>query len=66
VTIANYILGRASGTIDLAAADANGDGDIDVTDIVTVANIILHGNGQNNAKMRGGDEDDEEDMLDPQ
>lgn len=66
VTIANYILGRASGTIDLAAADANGDGDIDVTDIVTVANIILHGNGQNNAKMRGGDEDDEEYMLDPQ
>ena len=66
VTIANYILGRASGTIDLAAADANGDGDIDVTDIVTVANIILHGNGQNNAKMRGSDEDDEEDRLDPQ
>ena len=62
VTIANYILGRASGTMDLAGADANEDGEIDVTDIVTVANIILHGgNNQNNAKMRADAQ-----LLDPQ
>ena len=60
------ILGRPSSSFDAAAADVNGDGSIDVTDIVVIANMILRGNGQNNAKMRGGDEDDEEDMLDPQ
>ena len=66
VSIANAILGRASSSFDATAADVNGDGSIDVTDIVVIANMILRGNGQNNAKMRGGDEDDEEDMLDPQ
>ena len=66
VSIANAILGRPSSSFDAAAADVNGDGSIDVTDIVVIANMILRGNGQNNAKMRGGDEDDEEDMLDPQ
>ena len=66
VSIANAILGRASSSFDAAAADVNGDGSIDVTDIVVIANMILRGNGQDNAKMRGGDEDDEEDMLDPQ
>lgn len=69
VSIANAILGRPSSSFDATAADVNGDGSIDVTDIVVIANMILRGNGQNNAKMRGGDEDDEEDeeeMLDPQ
>ena len=69
VSIANAILGRSSSSFDATAADVNGDGSIDVTDIVVIANMILRGNGQNNAKMRGGDEDDEEDeeeMLDPQ
>ena len=66
VSIANAILGRPSNSFDATAADVNGDGSIDVTDIVVIANMILRGNGQNNAKMRGGDEDDEEDMLDPQ
>ncbi len=66
VSIANAILGRPSSSFDAAAADVNGDGSIDVTDIVVIANMILRGNEQNNAKMRGGDEDDEEDMLDPQ
>ncbi len=61
VSIANAILGRPSNSFDAAAADVNGDGSIDVTDIVVIANMILRGNGQNNAKMRGGD-----DMLDPQ
>ena len=63
VSIANAILGRPSSSFDATAADVNGDGSIDVTDIVVIANMILRGNGQNNAKMRGGDEDD---MLDPQ
>ena len=66
VSIANAILGRPSSSFDATAADVNGDGSIDVTDIVVIANMILRGNGQNNAKMRGGDEDDEEDTLDPQ
>ena len=69
VAIANSILGRPSSSFDATAADVNGDGSIDVTDIVVIANMILRGNGQNNAKMRGGDEDDEEDeeeILDPQ
>lgn len=66
VSIANGILGRASSSFDAVAADVNGDGSIDVTDIVVVANMILRGSGQNNAKMRGGDEEDEEEMLDPQ
>ena len=66
VSIANAILGRPSSSFDAAAADVNGDGSIDVTDIVVIANMILRGNGQDNAQMRGGDEDDEEDMLDPQ
>lgn len=64
VTIANYILGRASGTVDLASADVNGDGDIDVTDIVAVANIILHSNGQGAANARELFE--AIDLLDPQ
>ena len=64
VTIANYILGRASGTVDLAGADVNGDGDIDVTDIVAVANIILHSNGQGTANAR--ELFDMIDLLDPQ
>ena len=66
VSIANAILGRPSSSFDAAAADVNGDGSIDVTDIVVIANMILRGNGQDNAQMGGGDEDDEEDMLDPQ
>ena len=66
VAIANSILGRPSSSFDAAAADVNGDSSVDVTDIVVVANMILRGNGQNNAKMRGGDEDDEEEILDPQ
>lgn len=61
VSIANAILGRASSSFDAATADVNGDGSIDVTDIVVIANMILRDSGQNNAKMRGG-----EDMLDPQ
>ena len=61
VSIANAILGRPSNSFDATAADVNGDGSIDVTDIVVIANMILRGNGQSNAKMRGA-----EDMLDPQ
>ncbi len=50
VAIANSILGRPSGSFNVAAADVNGDSSVDVTDIVVVANIIL--NQQSGVKAR--------------
>lgn len=41
VTVANYILGNPSSTINVNASDFNADGSIDVTDIVGIANWIL-------------------------
>ena len=40
-SIANHILGKATGTFDVTVADMNGDGEVNVTDIQSVANLIL-------------------------
>ena len=41
VAIVNYILEKPSDNFDFKAADVNGDGNVDVGDVVAVVNIIL-------------------------
>ena len=41
VAVVNYILGKASGNFNKAAANINGDEYIDVADVVGIVNIIL-------------------------
>ena len=41
VAVVNYILGKASGNFNVAAANINGDTVIDVADVVGIVNIIL-------------------------
>ena len=51
ISVANYILGWASGSFDSFAADMNGDATVNVTDIISIANLIL-GGSSSDAKQR--------------
>ena len=52
VAIVNKILGEPNNPFIEAAADVNGDGKIDVDDVVAVVNIILEGGGHNSPEMQ--------------
>jgi hypothetical protein len=42
VLLVNYILGKDEGIVIEAEADINGDGLVNITDVVALTNIILN------------------------
>jgi len=56
VEMVNYILGKPSANFNKEAADVNSDGEVNVTDIVSVVNIIL--SNPVTARELLGDEDE--------